>query len=54
MQTFEALNDKSARKRILDALDIEAHLTATMPNELRARIVANLPSPDEIAGGRWK
>ena len=47
------MNDEQARKRILEALDIEAHLTAAMPDALRARILANLPSADEIAEGRW-
>ena len=42
-----------ARGRILEALDIEAHLSAEMPEALRARILANLPSAEEIASGRW-
>ena len=47
------MNDEQARKRILEALDIEAHPTAAMPDALRARILANLPSVDEIATDRW-
>ena len=42
-----------ARGKILEALDIEAHLSAEMPDGLRARIIANLPSAEEIASGRW-
>lgn len=47
------LSDEQARKRILAALDIDAHPTGTMPEALRARILANLPSAVEIADGRW-
>ena len=43
-----------ARGKILEALDIETHLSADMPEALRARILANLPSAEEIANGRWK
>ena len=42
-----------ARGKIIEALDIEAHLSADMPEALRARILANLPSAEEIANGRW-
>ena len=42
-----------ARGKILEALDIEARSTADMPAELRARILANLPSTEEIANDRW-
>ena len=42
-----------ARGKILEALNIEAHSTADMPKALRARILANLPSAEEIANGRW-
>lgn len=53
MRSAEILDDKQARKRILDALDIEARLTATMPEALRARILANLPSAEEIKAVHW-
>ena len=53
MRSVEPLSDQQARKRILEALDVEAHPTAAMPDALRARILANLPSADEIATGRW-
>ena len=42
-----------ARGKILEALDIEVRSTADMPEALRARILANLPSAEEIADGRW-
>ena len=42
-----------ARGKILEALDIEASLSSEMPDALRARILANLPSAEEIASGRW-
>ena len=38
---------------VRNALHIEAHTTAEIPEDLRARILANLPSADEIAAGRW-
>ena len=49
VERLEAL----ARGNILDALGIEARSTAEMPEALRARILANLPSAEEIASGRW-
>lgn len=47
------MSDQQARKRIIDALDIEAHPTAAMPEALRARILANLPSAEEVGDDRW-
>lgn len=38
---------------IVEALGIEARSTAEMSEDLRARILANRPSADEIADGRW-
>ena len=43
-----------ARGRIVEALGIEPRATADMPEALRARILANRPSADEIATGRWR
>ena len=42
-----------ARGNILKGLDIEVRSTADMPEALRARILANLPSAEEITNGRW-
>lgn len=42
-----------ARGNIIEALNIEAHETAAMPDALRARVLANRPSAEEIANGRW-
>ena len=53
MSSVEPFSDEQARKRILEALDIGAHLTAAMPDALRARILANLPSAEEVGDDRW-
>ena len=45
--------ETTARGIILDARRIEARRAADMPEELRTRILANLPSAEEIASGRW-
>ena len=50
---YVARLEEIARGRIVEALGIEAHPTAEMPEALRARILANLPSAEEIANGRW-
>ena len=42
-----------ARGNIVEALNIKAHPAATMPDALRARVLANRPSAEEIANGRW-
>ena len=49
VERLEAL----ARGNIIEALGIEARLTAEMPEALRARILANRPSVDEISDDRW-
>ena len=40
-------------KRVLDALGIEVHIAAAMPEDLRKRILAALPSAKDIATERW-
>lgn len=42
-----------ARGTIIEALQLEVHSTADMPAELKARILATQPTPEEIASGRW-
>ena len=41
------------RKRVLDALGIEVHIAAAMPEDLRKRILEALPSAKDIATERW-
>lgn len=53
MRSVEPLSEEQARKRILEALDIEVHPSAEMSDDLRARILANAPSAEEIGSGRW-
>lgn len=53
MRKAEPLSDQKARSRVIKALDIEARPTAALPDALRARILANLPSAEEITTGRW-
>ena len=50
---YVARLEEIARGRIVEALGIEAHPTAEMPKALRARVLANRPSAEEIANGRW-
>ena len=45
--------EPTARGIILDALGIEARRAADMPEELRARVLTNRPSAEEIAISRW-
>ena len=40
-------------KRVLDALGIEVHIAAAMPEDLRKRILEALPSAKDIATERW-
>ena len=48
-----AKTEKTARGVVLDALAIEVRRTADMPEDLRARVLTNRPSAEEIANGRW-
>lgn len=42
-----------ARGNILRAMDIQVIATADMPSDLRARILASQPTPEEIANDTW-
>jgi hypothetical protein len=42
-----------ARGNIIAALQLQVHSTADMPAEMKARILATQPTPEEIASDRW-
>lgn len=45
--------EEIARGNILAALDLEAHDSAAMPDELRAQILGSQPTAEEMASGKW-
>lgn len=49
---FERL-ENIARGIIFNALDLRAQATADMPAEMRERILATQPTPEEIANDTW-
>lgn len=54
MPSSEPSSNQHVRYRIMQALGIEARSTAEMPEALRARVLANVPSAEEIADGQWR
>ena len=49
---FERL-EELARGNIIEAMEIEVGFTADMTEEQRQRLLANRPTPEEIANDTW-
>ena len=49
---FERL-EHLAHNNLLEAMDLTAHHSSDMPEDMRARILATQPTDEEVASGKW-